>query len=458
MVKRKCGTCRYFDDRQIAGSGWCQHPARRELQHMVLVRKSELACRNEWDVDLWEPSGAGDPRADPQGAHVPVPTVVPVPRVSPSSVPLASSEKDPYTDKITSISVRPPDLPVPGTYTATASAATPQGSNGGVHGPVDPEESRSAVREARRRRAEARLAEQQRHQEAVARQARDLLDRAVDPQPRVERDEFTGLSGSAQRANHPPSPGVQPPISVPAGSSPHARAGHLQDRQSPARRTEYGPEASIEYPARPRRFNQTPGHSSTPGQQASVPAPQEGNTEPLPTTDVRDALRGQATVADRGNSMPAASPPQQRAGARQDVLRDSLYPSGLPEPSSARVSGDGVQTRREARPRRADIDVLPLALPEDPIDSVEALAALPRCCQTCRDFKRVGDGSQGWCGNLHAFPERRMVLADGLACRSSIGVWWLPHDDHWLEEADTTHHGRPTPLLDDLLKQRPAAR
>src|SRR5436305_10343378 len=78
MMKRKCGTCRYFNDRGIAGSGWCQHPARRELRDMVLVRKSELACRNGWDQDLWEPGAFGDMPIDlPDAPHIPEPTMLP---------------------------------------------------------------------------------------------------------------------------------------------------------------------------------------------------------------------------------------------------------------------------------------------------------------------------------------------------------------------------------------------
>lgn len=56
MAKRKCGSCRYWRDCGVAGSGWCFHPERDELRDLVLVRKDELACRNAWDRDLWEPA------------------------------------------------------------------------------------------------------------------------------------------------------------------------------------------------------------------------------------------------------------------------------------------------------------------------------------------------------------------------------------------------------------------
>jgi hypothetical protein len=64
LTQRKCGTCRYFEEGGIAASGWCRHPLRQDLQHMVLVRKTELACRKDWDNDLWEATGEAVPSAD----------------------------------------------------------------------------------------------------------------------------------------------------------------------------------------------------------------------------------------------------------------------------------------------------------------------------------------------------------------------------------------------------------
>lgn len=53
---RKCGTCRYFADAEVACSGWCTHPDRGEIQQLVLVRRYELACRDIADADLWAPA------------------------------------------------------------------------------------------------------------------------------------------------------------------------------------------------------------------------------------------------------------------------------------------------------------------------------------------------------------------------------------------------------------------
>jgi hypothetical protein len=59
-MQRRCGTCRYFEEGGLAGSGWCRHPQRQGLQHVVFVRRGELACRTNWDQDLWEPREAGN--------------------------------------------------------------------------------------------------------------------------------------------------------------------------------------------------------------------------------------------------------------------------------------------------------------------------------------------------------------------------------------------------------------
>lgn len=88
----------------------------------------------------------------------------------------------------------------------------------------------------------------------------------------------------------------------------------------------------------------------------------------------------------------------------------------------------------------------------DPLDHQDQLRGIRRCCGTCRDFRQVGDGTRGQCVNAYAFSERRMVQSDQLACRSSLGMWWMPSDEIWLERADTSHHGRPTPLLDAAMR------
>ncbi|CAA9545386.1 MAG: hypothetical protein AVDCRST_MAG70-465 [uncultured Thermomicrobiales bacterium] len=76
------------------------------------------------------------------------------------------------------------------------------------------------------------------------------------------------------------------------------------------------------------------------------------------------------------------------------------------------------------------------------------IAAVPRMCATCRDFRPAESGERGWCTNTHAFTHRRMVTAEEQPCESIIGSWWLPHDMVWLGTDDIQAHGLPTPLVD----------
>ncbi|MDQ3692673.1 MAG: hypothetical protein M3464_03460 [Chloroflexota bacterium] len=55
MSKHTCGSCRYFQEARLASSGWCHHPLRKVTSDlMIMVRKHEIACRDQWDHDLWE--------------------------------------------------------------------------------------------------------------------------------------------------------------------------------------------------------------------------------------------------------------------------------------------------------------------------------------------------------------------------------------------------------------------
>jgi hypothetical protein len=65
---------------------------------------------------------------------------------------------------------------------------------------------------------------------------------------------------------------------------------------------------------------------------------------------------------------------------------------------------------------------------ERPTPAAPPWPTVPRLCGTCRSFRADGDGQQGWCANTWAFPRPRRVSAALLACRSTLGSWWLPAD------------------------------
>ncbi len=76
---------------------------------------------------------------------------------------------------------------------------------------------------------------------------------------------------------------------------------------------------------------------------------------------------------------------------------------------------------------------------------------MERVCQTCRDFRPSDDGERGWCNNKWAFNHRRMVDADDLACRNSLGSWWTPRDESWRRDSDISRHAQQTPRVDQWL-------
>src|SRR5688572_24099140 len=69
VANPKCGTCRFFQENDLPGSGWCHHPQRKVSSDVkILVRRSELACRDDWSRSLWQPA-TGDPASDLGGAR-----------------------------------------------------------------------------------------------------------------------------------------------------------------------------------------------------------------------------------------------------------------------------------------------------------------------------------------------------------------------------------------------------
>ncbi len=365
-MKRKCGTCKYFQDKGVANSGTCQHFKRQALRDVVLVRQSELACRNTWDQDLWEPhpdllaeeqaAGEVDELIENQpGTRSPETTIFGGSEMVPILSPLGEEP-----DRVTSIRV-PSYSPAEDLGPApTMLFDEPEQEVIPIRTPAL--ENRIRMEEERKRELEARR-----------REAMDEIEERMRSRP---------LNESAGR------------------------------RQTPWSAENLDPASGAGRPL--------------------VPLPEEPMGDQQPTE--------QLPVAEI-----------------QRVLQD---PSGNQGFSDGHVSVDGnVVGKRPARRELPVIQEIGLPDSDDPIDRAEHLRGIKRVCGTCRDFRQFGDGTRGQCVNPYAFSERRMVQSDQLACRSSLGTWWMPSDDVWLEGADTSHHGRPTPLLDAATRQeRPAGR
>lgn len=464
MVKRKCGTCRHFKDGGIAGSGWCHHPARRELHHMVLVRKTELGCRNNWDQDLWEPASGLAPDAGDGGTVIPDPSTPVQPPAtggysSTGSAP--ASAGDMFTDKLTSITMVPPRV---------RDTAAPEDAAAQQPEPVE----RSDVRAARRRRLEQLERERQQRQREQSDEARRLLERPDDqPQrneqapasqppsaprrasdPRTARSEPSGRMANDDEQRRPPER-ERPRVSPPPPVSPRV-VGFVRDES-----VQFGASPSSFHTGRGTsdRVAERPRFTTEVDRRAPQHKPQPpddfAETDDLPIAEVRAQTRRGPESLAAATSVTVPSLQEEPVAAGEAIEppiddRDPGWRVWAGQIGNHRAD-DSVQ---EASSPSAHVagEIATPRIPDNPAGVRQHPPRVPRCCATCRDFRPVGEGSTGWCANPYAFDEKRMVESSGLACHSSIGCWWLPSDEVWLDKADTTHHSRPTPLLDDLHK------
>lgn len=337
------------------------HPDRGDLHDLVLVRRAELACRNSWDRDLWEPSGR--PVADGGGPG----GSIEIPR--PGTVP------DNPTDRVTSISIS--------------------------------KLKQSAV-------------ERPRHPAVTGGQGTNSTT--------VESSLETPTVGrQISRKHHVSS--LEPAFTMAlrgGGSQVNDRGGtEPTDRRTTVVRT--SSTRSPEPPA-PRM--------SESFQRRSHPPKKFEATSPLPIEELNRLV--QPSPARPAASAPVSEPvaATQDGNAAPLVHIDGLEREAGPERNAFTAS---LNTPDESLPNRSPLDVIPW------------IAGIPRCCDTCRDYRRAPEGAGGYCGNPDAFVDQTVVQSQELACRSSIGVFWLPSDELWLDQADISHHTRPTPYLDEIL-------
>jgi len=378
---------------------------------MVLVRRTELACRNGWDHDLWEPREPS--QTDGKGEASAPATSDPTPLNGDDSARTDTLETisiapvRPVPRPSTSESERTAEPVLPGvSRTTEAAASSPRRDE------VAPERGRQTPNgeaASAERRGTAAEPSPSRFGATAARETSIPRSNRVGTTPR--RTTPLRISGTAQWATPieadpiPESPLVRRPVTPRPGTGraapPSVGPGPTRSRPPAPRRAE-DPE-----PVTPSRFGATWVQSRS------------GSTEPF-------------TV------IPEVEPPVTPVAESQ-------------EPRATAVP---------------EVEALP---PEDeqPTEQPSALtgtsaATLPRCCRTCRDFRPAETGDRGWCNNRYAFEHPQMVQADDLACESTIGTWWVPADDWWLQRADIAHHARPTPIVDEylhqLLQQRAEAR
>jgi hypothetical protein len=340
---------------------------------MVLVRKTELACRNGWDDDLWEPrdgsSGTGGSTAN--GAA----------------------------------NGRPTSASVTGRNGQRSANPVEQGQDTVVF-PAEPAPTRNGT--------QVRV--------GVGLETGPAT-RNTESNERPRVDDTLNAWSSALVTDLTRAP---------------EQVDEFQGESvvSPARNRDADPQYQVDQPAR-----------REPGPRASVSEMPKFGVDPSSSRlDEPESVRSSASSEQYE---PSVDPPKvQQSGITEQF---DVEPEEVVEP----------QGQGELAEHNADAD-FPVtdSLGDDAED--DRSAGSPRlpmirqsnaCCRNCRDFLPSEGGIRGWCNNPFAFSKRQEVRGDTLACQSTVGNWWSPSDDWWMERADIAHHSAPTPLVDNLLRQ-----
>lgn len=381
---------------------------------MVLVRKSELACRNGWDQDLWEAkAGSPDRRPTPTGA-------------SPGSPALANGamgeDERERTDTLASVSIARTPRPNATAPASRIDAPRMDPPGPAAHSVAHSQPSGPAQAPAA---SNARGFRSQQSTQETGRAERS--QNSPPPSPWEPRERITQHAAIGSRA-----------VDEPAGAS--NRVGASPQRTPPLR-------SGSPIGARPA----TTGGAPEPSQRTHLSTTDPGMRQPAPRLSNEPPSGGRRGIEAR------STVPAKRGSDPQRGLRSgSTDPFELVDPSAS-VAAVSHPAARPQADERAEVE--PVADEQEMVVEANsrrgprsiAVEQMPRCCATCRDFRPADGGKMGWCNNPYAFGHRQMVKSDGLACASTIGNWWVPNDDWWMQRADISHHGRPTPAVDEFL-------
>ena len=390
-MQRKCGTCKYFEEGGIASSGWCRHPDRQELEHMVLVRKTELACRQGWDHDLWEPRERAGARAGAKQGDG------------------SKRQRPPSRDAMAGSGVATqPD------HELEADRVVDMGI-----GADQPE----------------------RHVSATQRQHADspLTVRQTEPPTTGTETDYRSLWSSRPTTSNQGEDQLQE---------------ETISRRFGTRREEWDEPASPPAPpAKPSVFPIPIDVDVSPKEGADFRSrsPKEthlnGHQAPEPT--FRNVSHQQEEHEQSSDSVPSVAPHEERPPAFRSGATEQFdaAPVHQPEPSQHNVEKqpEPVASEESLAVEMEDLD-------DRQAINLPMLKNEKASCRNCRDFLPAKDGF-GWCDNPFAFEQRKKVSGDEVACQSSFGSWWSPSDDWWMERADIAHHSAPTPLFDNLIRQ-----
>jgi hypothetical protein len=498
--KRKCSTCHYFQGARLAGSGWCHHPQRWTSSDLkIMVRGNELACRDPWLNDLWT-----DPHAPESGetavrfaGDLDSASTGPVPAATPVEIAAVFNAQTTLSNASTAHDATQ-DVVV-GDMSAVSRGEPKPGLNDGGEIRSPGLDTRAAIMKARetyrdraRALADERAAEQlrQREQDGVnlpspvewGGKRRDAASTLLDHVPSRAEDGDGVVGVGPQERDATPASVVGQDSEVGDRGAPSDEWWGSSDDDG--RRSDSG--TGLDQPH--LDIGGARGTQSAQDDQSAIEAELSlltGDKNPPHRTDqpqagdLAGALprfrpvfveaergRGARTVQNAGETTegeptqgPAAPKGPQTAPAFNSPAivghGDGETIAGREWPDDEEMTAGATNDQAEGRDDSA-VDRGYVSGEQDQVlwieQAVELAPNLDRICKTCRDFRPAEGGERGWCANEWAFTHRRMVDgSDAMPCETSLGTWWLPTDEVWLDVTDLSSHGQPTPILDAVV-------
>lgn len=465
--QHKCGTCRFYQEARLASSGWCHHPQRKTTNDlMIMVRKNELACRDEWSHDLWEA------RANPSVTDAASPELFPDRKMPPATeseiAALLQSERSPNGASGVSGQQEPDDvvlseLGVPSERPTRRerpdvvpewAAPTPR--------PLESPAPPPRISELGTRNAIIRARETYRERSRLeAARANEIsrLTAKAEPEPSSSHgvDVKPPLTDLSQDVDVARDSGTMQELAAQPPAAPTDKVSiPLVDNESVAQPTSSSLECDWDH-----QGSQPAVRFARVSVDEPVP-PMVGSEEPELTWRGDRPDLDMASVQADLQTWPADGDDEisQNDGglsASHDIVPAYQIDRASGERIWPELLSDVVYDAQEVHTEHDNDDVVAGNDFDDDVISPSGLdlaAHLPRICRSCRDFRPAENGERGWCANQWAFSHRRMVDAgERTPCESVLGNWWLPVDEVWSEAADVSSHGQPTPLLDAWLPQ-----
>lgn len=470
MRQHKCGTCRFYQEARLASSGWCHHPQRKTTNDlMIMVRKNELACRDEWSHDLWEaranqPGTDGAPRTElfpdrkmPPATESEIAALLHAERApNGGAVSGHNATDDVVLSELGAATERPTFRERPDIVPDWAAPKSRPVESPASPAPISELGTRSAIIRARETYRERSRLEAARANEITRLTAKADLERpasiGAELHPRgPDASQDVDFAVASESLTEP----AAPLLAAPADGVPILVAGDASTARPTSSTQDDGRRLHVA-----AQELSPPAVSSSPGSQALTAQSRDTELTWLDEHPEFDA------ASELGESQPWPAPEdaelaQAAAGesARYDYDNDASEASS-PASDDWSVADFAETEEYEAEQIDGEHWLDDVVVDDDyeegstSLPGFDLAAHLPRICRTCRDFRPAENGDRGWCANQWAFTHRRMVDADERTpCDGVLGNWWLPVDEVWSEAADVSSHGQPTPLLDAWLPQ-----